>query len=60
MLLQQTINIDGRNSVTPTEFAGQILNIAADHANRAASQAGASAVKAAPARVQQVNTLGNQ
>jgi hypothetical protein len=57
--LQQTINVDGRNSVTPADFASQIVAVSADHANRVAAQAGAGAVSAAPARVQRVQTLGN-
>lgn len=59
MTLQQSIYVDGRNSVTPNEFAGQILDQAADHANRVAAQSGRNAVAAAPARVQQAQTLGN-
>jgi tape measure domain-containing protein len=59
MTLHQTINVDGRNSVTPDDFARQIISISADHANKVAAKAGAGAVQASPARVQQRQTLGS-
>lgn len=54
----QHISVDGRNSVTPDGFARQILGIANDHANRAASAAGQGAVEASPGRIQRKQTLG--
>lgn len=57
-IVHQHINVDGRNSVTPAEFARQIISIANDHADRAASSAYGSAVKAAPRSVQRAQTLG--
>lgn len=57
MTLHQTINVDGRNSVTPADFASQIISVSADHANKVAAQAGRSAVQASPAQVRQTQTL---
>jgi hypothetical protein len=37
--LTQNISVDGRNSVTPADFAAQIVAVANDHANKVASAA---------------------
>ncbi|WEK42985.1 MAG: hypothetical protein P0Y64_16830 [Candidatus Sphingomonas colombiensis] len=55
----QYITVDGRNSVTPGDFASQILTQANAHANRAAAMAGRTAVEASPGRITRVQTLGN-
>lgn len=57
MPLHQTINIDNRSSLTPADFASQIISVSADHANRVAAQSGRSAVQAAPAQVRQTQVL---
>ncbi len=57
--LTQYISVDGRNSVTPAEFAQQIVAVANDHANQVATAAGRSAYQNGPARLQKQQTLGS-
>lgn len=58
LTLQQHIHVDGRNSVTPAGFAQQIIDVANEHANKVAAQAGRTAVEASPGRVNRLRTLG--
>lgn len=59
MTVVQNISVDGRNSVTPAGFAGQILAQANAHANKAAAQAGKTAYNTSPIRQQKLTQLGS-
>jgi hypothetical protein len=56
--LTQHISVDGRNSVTPANFAAQIISIANAHANQVAAAAQQGALSGAPGRVRRTQVLG--
>jgi hypothetical protein len=57
--LTQHISVDGRNSVTPANFAAQIISIASAHANQVAAAAQQGALSGAPGRVRRTQVLGS-
>jgi hypothetical protein len=54
----QHISVDGRNSVTPADFAAQIVTVANHYADQASASAARGAVRAAPGQIQRVQKLG--
>lgn len=54
----QYITVDGRNSVTPDNFARQILSISGQQAQHAAATMGKGVLKAMPARLSQFQADG--
>lgn len=57
--VQQTINVDGRNSVTPGDFAAQIVTVANRYADQASASAQGRAIAASPGAVRRQQQLGS-
>lgn len=57
-IIQQTVQVDARNSVNPDGFARQILAVSAQQAQQAAVQVGQGVIKAVPQRMAQYQQDG--